>query len=114
MATDIEYALMAGASYISTRPDINKFPVPQGWVAVTNPPYFKDDTTGFEAIAFTNGTEIVISFAGTYEKSAADWLANASLGLVDHYTHALSTSSFSARSDDEYSWLNKVARREST
>ena len=29
--TDIEYALMAGASYISSRPDINKFPVPTGW-----------------------------------------------------------------------------------
>lgn len=81
MATDIEYALMAGASYISTRPDINKFPVPQGWVAVTNPPYFKDDTTGFEAIAFTNGTEIVISFAGTYENSAADIITDFQLAI---------------------------------
>ncbi|MBI5007088.1 MAG: hypothetical protein HZB95_08165 [Nitrosomonadales bacterium] len=65
MATTIEYALMAGASYISTRADINKFPIPQGWTSVIDPPHFKDDVTGFEAVAFTNGTEIVISFAGT-------------------------------------------------
>ena len=65
MATTIEYALMAGASYISTRPDINKFPIPQGWVAVTNPPHFQDDATGFEAISFQRGNEIVIAFAGT-------------------------------------------------
>ena len=65
MATTIEYALMAGASYISTRPDINKFPIPQGWVAVTNPPHFQDDATGFEAISFQRGNEIVIAYAGT-------------------------------------------------
>lgn len=29
MPTIIEYALMAGASYISTRADINQFPVPK-------------------------------------------------------------------------------------
>lgn len=67
MTTVIEYSLMAGASYISTRPDPNKFPIPQGWVIVTNPPYFRDDATGFEAAAFQNGTSIVISFAGTYD-----------------------------------------------
>ena len=33
MATQFELdcALMAGASYISTRPDVNKFPVPVEW-----------------------------------------------------------------------------------
>lgn len=32
MPTQIQYALMAAASYISTRPfDVNKFPVPEGW-----------------------------------------------------------------------------------
>lgn len=32
MPTTIQYALMAAASYISTRPfDVNKFPVPDGW-----------------------------------------------------------------------------------
>lgn len=38
MVTTLEYALMAGAAYISTRPDINKFPIPQGWVSVIDPP----------------------------------------------------------------------------
>lgn len=75
MTTPLDYALMAGASYISTRPDINKFPTPQGWTSVIDPPYFKNDATGFEAITFTNGSEYVISFAGTYDKSAADLTA---------------------------------------
>lgn len=30
MATQLEYALMAGAAYVSTRADINKIPVPRG------------------------------------------------------------------------------------
>ena len=64
--TAIDYALMAGASYLSSRADINKFPVPQGWTKVVNPDsYFRDIDSGFEAISFTNGTEVVISFAGT-------------------------------------------------
>src|SRR3990167_9139294 len=72
MATTIEYALMAGASYVSTRPDINKFPVPQGWVSFAHVPNNPDypaftSASGFEAISFTNGTEIVISYAGTYD-----------------------------------------------
>jgi hypothetical protein len=65
MATDIEYALMAGASYISTRADINQFPVPDGWLENVQKRE-KDDATGFEATYFTNGSEIVISFAGVY------------------------------------------------
>jgi hypothetical protein len=70
MTTIIEYALMAGASYRDTRPDDNnKFPIPAGWIMVSQNP--QDDATGFEAAAFGNGTtlassnEIVISFAGT-------------------------------------------------
>lgn len=72
MTTIIEYALMAGASYQDTRPDANRFPLPTGWNMVSRSP--QDDATGFEAAAFGNGTtlanstEIVISFAGTYDK----------------------------------------------
>lgn len=64
MATEIEYALMAGASYISTRSDINRFPAPPGWTEILE---FRrsDPSTGFEAASFTKGTDIVISFAGT-------------------------------------------------
>ncbi|MCX7155038.1 MAG: hypothetical protein NTW45_01170, partial [Rhodocyclales bacterium] len=69
MATTIEFALMAGASYRDTRNDINKFPIPLGWNMVSRNP--QDNTTGFEAATFGNGTsianssEIVISYAGT-------------------------------------------------
>ena len=34
-------------------------------------PYVKDDSSGFEASTFQKGTEIVISFAGTYDRTAA-------------------------------------------
>ncbi|MDD5385115.1 MAG: DUF2974 domain-containing protein [Gallionella sp.] len=67
----IDCALMAGASYISTRPDINKFPAPSGWVDITNS-HFNDPSSGFEAAAFQSqcSNDIVISFAGT--KDALD------------------------------------------
>jgi hypothetical protein len=31
MTTTLEYALMAGGSYISTRTEINRFDTPAGW-----------------------------------------------------------------------------------
>lgn len=65
MTTTIDYALMAGAAYRTTRSKINWIPAPQRWT-----PFFPvpDPTTaaifpatsGFEAAAFQNGTEIVI------------------------------------------------------
>jgi putative lipase involved disintegration of autophagic bodies len=89
MPTTIEYALMSGASYISTRKDSNQFPVPDGWIEAkhANP----DDGSGFEAISFINGTtianstEIVISFAGTYLSATdpRDLLADIALGKGD-------------------------------
>lgn len=65
MATTIEYALLAGASYYDTRADLNRFPLPQNWSYVSR--VLQDTTTGFEASAFKNllTNEIVISFAGT-------------------------------------------------
>jgi putative lipase involved disintegration of autophagic bodies len=80
MATQIDLALMAGAAYISTRPfDKNKFPIPDGWFEIPNT-HQNDTVTGFEASRFTNGSEYVISFAGTYDKSAADLAADVNLG----------------------------------
>ena len=81
MATQVEYAEMAGDSYISTRSLINRFPVPQGWLEffhVPNNPAYPNFTTasGFEAISLqniANPNEIVISFAGTDPTSIADW-----------------------------------------
>lgn len=66
MTTQIEYALIAGASYLSTRNPENQFPIPMGWEKIVNPDsYFRDPISGFEAIAFKKGNEIVISYAGT-------------------------------------------------
>lgn len=65
MTTAIEYALLAGAAYYDTRTDKNRLPLPQNWSYVSR--IQQDLTTGFEASAFTNGTDIVISFAGTYD-----------------------------------------------
>ena len=62
MATDIEYAIMAGRAYISTREKVNRFPVPQGWTQIPNS--HATAPSGFEAVSFQKGNEIVISFAG--------------------------------------------------
>ncbi|MDP3744634.1 MAG: hypothetical protein Q8Q76_09905 [Methylotenera sp.] len=77
MTTTIEYALMAGGSYISTRPDLNKFPVPDGWLQTTH----VTKSSGFEAVAFQRGSEIVISYAGTYDQDIAGDIA-ADIGLA--------------------------------
>lgn len=73
MATDIEYALMAGRVYQSTRSEINWFPDLQslGWTEFM----LQQQPSGFEAISFQKGNEIVISYAGT--GSNVDWWANA-------------------------------------
>jgi VCBS repeat-containing protein len=73
MATAIDYALMAGAAYISNRDTKNQFPTPQGWLAFAHVPNNPDypmftGVSGFEAVSFQNATnpnEVVISFAGT-------------------------------------------------
>ena len=73
MPSTLDYALMAGASYIDTRHPDNRLSVPQEWVAfahVPNNPNYPQITgaAGFEALAFRKGTDIVISYAGTYAK----------------------------------------------
>ena len=81
MATqfEIDCALMAGASYISTRKEKNQFPLPDGWLPkkYENP----QNGSGFEAISFVKGTELVISFAGTYDQDIAGDIA-ADVGLA--------------------------------
>lgn len=71
MTTAIEYALMAGVSYRSTRDPKNRFQIPTGWDET--PEFYRSLSSGFEAATFTNGTEIVISFAGT-GPGTADWI----------------------------------------
>ena len=85
MITEIEYALMAGQAYRTTRAELNWIPAPQGWVPFfpvpdpTNPGF--QATSGFEAISFQRGNEIVISFAGTDPSQPGDLLADAALGM---------------------------------
>ena len=86
MTTTLEYALMAGSSYRTSRALENLFPAPLGWTLFFPVP---DPSTsavfpvsaGFEAVAFQKGSEIVISYAGTYSKSGADIQADINLGL---------------------------------
>ncbi len=76
MATQLEYALMAGAAYRSTRDPNNRIPSPEnlGWTPIR----YETQSSGFEAIAFQRGNEIVISFAGT-----GQWVdATADIALV--------------------------------
>jgi len=78
----IDYALMAGASYISTRPDSNKFPIPMGWAILQSPNGYRlDPSSGFEAIACQRGNEIVISYAGTNPSDLSGDMAT-NLGLA--------------------------------
>lgn len=80
MATqfEIDNALMAGMAYRSTRPDINRFPLPLGWTEI--PLSHVIFPGGFEAASFQRGTEIVISYAGT-GPGLTDWDANSGLAL---------------------------------
>ncbi|RFC39108.1 MAG: Ca2+-binding protein, RTX toxin-related [Candidatus Nitrotoga sp. LAW] len=72
MANAIELALMAGRVYQSTRDKINWLPdlSSLGWIEFSH----QQKPSGFEAISFQKGNEIVISFAGT--GSNVDWWAN--------------------------------------
>lgn len=56
-----------------------RIPIPytQGWSVYSRIP--QGNVTGFEAIIYTNDSEIVISYAGTYND--ADWGANVALGF---------------------------------
>jgi hypothetical protein len=65
---EIDCALMAGAAYIYTRKDINQLPVPEGWDKIPDSHKF-GDSSGFEAVSFQRGDEIVISYAGTYSNA---------------------------------------------
>lgn len=67
MPTQLEYALMAGYVYRSTRTEINGIPKPTGWEPLPGELGYRSDVlTGFEATAQKNGSDIVIAFAGTY------------------------------------------------
>jgi hypothetical protein len=52
MATELQYALMAGGAYFSTRRQLNRFPTPDGWAQLGTS---LDNGSGFEAVAFQSG-----------------------------------------------------------
>lgn len=96
MILDIEYALMAGGSYISNRSEINQFPVPYGWTEFNE----KTTSSGFEAVSFRNGNDIVISFAGTDPSSLGDLWADlrlASGSFNSQYGFSLCINTFMAK-----------------
>ena len=64
MTTTIDYALLAGVSYRSNRDLKNRFPVPSDWIEIAGT-YRNLPNSGFEAVSFTKGNEVVISYAGT-------------------------------------------------
>jgi hypothetical protein len=65
MANAIDYALMAGAAYRSNRDQKNRIPTPQNWSEVIGSYRNLSNASGFEAVSFTQGADLVISFAGT-------------------------------------------------
>ncbi len=75
----IDYALMTGATYVSSRNIINQIPTPSGWTSIYYQSY---QLSGLEATAFQSGNNIVISYAGTNPTSVTDWANNLALGSV--------------------------------
>lgn len=80
MVTEVEYALMAGRAYRSTRAEVNWFPSLGGW---SEPLDQRESNagSGFEAGYFQRGNEIVISFAGTNPSDLTGDIA-ADIGLA--------------------------------
>jgi Ca2+-binding RTX toxin-like protein len=87
MATTIEYALLAGASYRDTRSVLNRFPVPNDWSVASLVP--QNNATGFEASAYRSSltNEIVISYAGTDPSNISGDIA-ADIGLATGFGSA--------------------------
>lgn len=75
----IDCAVMAGAVYVSNRDKINQLPVPPGWALVN----YVSLPSGFEGAAFTNGSQIVISYTGTNPVPfwGSDVIADLALGI---------------------------------
>ncbi len=84
MATqfEIDYAIMAGRAYQTNRSGENWFSVPDGWTEFFHVPNDNYPTSsGFEAVSFQSGNQIVISFAGTDSKNITGDIA-ADIGLA--------------------------------
>lgn len=80
MATPIQNALLSSHVYRDLRPnEDNVLPLPQGWSNFA--PYKPSGVDGFSAGAYSNGSEIVISYAGTnFNDLPGDWVTNLQAG----------------------------------
>jgi hypothetical protein len=81
MTTKIEYAQMAANVYgnsADVRSNINTIMLPNGWIKLSIQPAGVLSTgstaTGFMANAYQNGSDIVVSYAGTTDENSLDWL----------------------------------------
>lgn len=74
-----DYALMAANAYRLGATDDTLIPIPGGWQQLSGPLGYTTERSGFEAVAYQKGSEIVISFAGTQD--LIDWATNFALGI---------------------------------
>ncbi|MDD2742794.1 MAG: DUF4347 domain-containing protein, partial [Rhodocyclaceae bacterium] len=88
--SQLEYALLAANIYGTSdlvRSDQNTLQLPTGWTQLTGSNYLVNDSTGsgFMGGVYTNGNEVVISFAGTTDENSNDWFTGnipAATGIV--------------------------------
>jgi hypothetical protein len=76
MADTADLAVLAASAYYTQRSDENRIYAPSTWALLERTP---NGSMGFEASAYRNGNEIVISFAGTDQP--IDWYTNVGSGL---------------------------------
>jgi len=72
----IEYALLSGIADSKIRSTNNQFPVPDGYAIYQELPQNK---SGLDAVAYSNGTKIVIAFGST-ENTLKDKITDCALG----------------------------------
>jgi Ca2+-binding RTX toxin-like protein len=100
MATDLDYEILSSNAYQSTRDPVNRVSEPEGWARISNPDldvrlaqmgfqgseWNAVSDSGFEAVAYRNGNEVVVAFAGTAppETSVGDWIANSALAFGNY------------------------------
>lgn len=91
MATTPDLAVLAASAYYTQRSDENRIYAPSTWTLLDRT---SNDSTGFEAVAYRKGNEVVIAFAGTDQQ--LDWYTNVGMGLgffgLSRCTHFLPTS----------------------
>ena len=81
VVTTLDYSILAGAAYFSTRAAINRFPIHQDWSELIDDRTLNEQS-GFEALAFQSGNQIVLSYSGTDPAASwtsGDWQTNFAL-----------------------------------